>query len=180
MDISISGMEFMGDNVRPLLRRCGESVRLYPLAKLAKPEVIDLDDFCRVRDFVFIYGGIGVTIGKHTDMQPHSVIWGGGEVSLGDRVSVGPGTVLLSAVYSYEEGMKMVDGLPNGTTKALYGKITVLNDVYIGANCTLMPNITVGEGAIIGAGSFANRDVEPWSIVVGSPARKIAMRPRGR
>ena len=41
-----------------------------------------------------------------------------------------------------------------------------------------MPDITIGEGAIIGAGSFVNRDIEPWSINVGSPSRKIAERPK--
>jgi len=93
-------------------------------------------------------------------------------------VSVAPGTVLLTAVYSHTEGLRMVDGLPEGNTHALYGKIVIENDVYVGANSTLMPNITVGEGAIIGAGSFVNKDVERWGIYVGSPARKIGKRPK--
>lgn len=178
MDIEISGIELMGDNVRDKLKRCGAGVRIHPLSKLAKPEVIELDDYCRICDFVFVWGGMGVCIGKHTDMQPHSVIWGGGETIIGDYVSVAPGTVLLSAVYSHKEGLRMVDGLLDGATHALYGKLIIKNDVYIGANCTLMPNITIGEGAVIGAGSFVNRDIEPWSINVGSPTRKIGERPR--
>jgi galactoside O-acetyltransferase len=174
----IADIELMGDNVRDKLRKCGVGVRIYPLAKIAYPHVIELDDHCRIGDFVFIFGGLGVRIGKYTDMQPHSVIWGGGETIIGDRVSVAPGTVLLSAVYSHKEGLKMVDGLPEGATKALYGKLVIHDDVYIGANCTLMPNIIIGEGAVIGAGSFVNRDVEPWSICVGSPAKKIGERPK--
>ncbi len=178
MSFNISGQEMMGDNVRPLLRKCGEGVRLYPLCKLARPEVIELDDYCRVRDFVFMWGGMGIRIGKYTDMQPHVVIWGGGETIIGDYVSVAVGTVILSAVYSHTEGLRMVDGLPEGTTHALYGRIVIENDVYVGANSTLMPNITIGEGAIIGAGSFVNKDLEPWGIYVGSPARKIGVRPK--
>ncbi len=178
MDINISGIELMGDNVRDKLKRCGIGVRLMPLAKLAKPEVIELDDYCRIRDFVFIWGGLGVKIGKYTDMQPHVVIWGGGETIIGDYVSVAVGTVLLTAVYSHKEGLRMVDGLPEGETHALYGKLVIENDVYVGANSTLMPNITIGEGAVIGAGSFVNKDIEPWSINVGSPSRKIGERPK--
>lgn len=179
MDIyNVPGAELMGENVKTKLKKVGEGVRLQPLAKIANAHVVELDDFVRVRDFVFIWGGQGVKIGKHCDIQPHVVVWGGGSLEIGDRVSVGPGTVLLTAVYSHAEGMKMVDGLGEGTSKALYGKLAIGSDVYIGANCTLMPDITVGEGAILGAGSFVNKDCEPWGIYVGSPAKKIAMRPK--
>ncbi|MBC7864465.1 MAG: hypothetical protein IAF38_15935, partial [Bacteroidia bacterium] len=57
-------------------------------------------------------------------------------------------------------------------------KLIVESDVYIGVNCTIMPNITIGEGAVIGGGSFVNKDIEPWSINVGSPAKKIGVRPK--
>ena len=72
----------------------------------------------------------------------------------------------------------MCDGVPKDHVDTLFGKLIIENDVYIGANCTLMPNITIGEGAIIGAGSFVNKDCEPWGIYVGSPAQKISERPR--
>lgn len=50
------------------------------------------------------------------------------------------------------------------------------NDVWIGAGCIIKQGITIGNGAIIGANSFVNKDVEPFSIVVGSPARLIKYR----
>ena len=106
------------------------------------------------------------------------VVWGGGQLLVGNRVSIGPGSVLLTAVYSYMEGLKMVDGLGEGSVNALYGKLVIGDDVYIGANCTLMPDITIGVGAVIGAGSFINKDAEPWGIYVGSPAKKVGVRPQ--
>jgi galactoside O-acetyltransferase len=167
----------MGDNVRDKLKRCGEGVRLYPLAKIAKPEVVELDDYCRIRDFSFMYGGNGIIIGKYTDIQPHVVVWGGGALEVGNYVSVAVGTVLLTAVYAHLEGLRMVDGMPEGQSHALYGKLIIKDDAYIGANCTLMPNITIGEGAIIGAGSFVNKDLDDWGIYVGSPVKRIGTRP---
>lgn len=175
---NVPDAELMGENVKAKLKSVGEGVRLMPLAKIANAHVVELGDFCRVRDFVFIWGGQGVKIGEYCDIQPHVVVWGGGALDIGPRVSVGPGSVLLTAVYSHEQGLRMVDGLGEGSSKALYGKLTVGSDVYIGANCTLMPDITVGEGAILGAGSFVNKDCEPWGIYAGSPARKIGERPR--
>jgi len=177
---NVPGAELMGENVKAKLKSVGEGVRLMPLAKIANAHVVEIGDFTRVRDFVFVWGGNGVKIGKYCDIQPHVVVWGGGTLEIGDRVSVGPGSVLLTAVYSHAPGMMMVDGLGEGTSEALYGKLTVGSDVYIGANCTLMPEISVGEGAILGAGSFVNKDCEPWGIYVGSPAKKIAVRARAK
>ncbi len=174
----IQGLEFMGENVKDKLKSCGEGVRINPMAKIVKPEVVELGSHCRIGDFVFIYAGTGVKIGEHTDVQPHTVFWGGGETILGDRVSTGPGTVFLSATYSHHTpGLKMVDGLGDGSTHTLGGRVVVGNDVYIGANSTIMP-VTIGDGAVIGAGSFVNKDVEPYGIYVGSPAKKIGERPR--
>ena len=51
--IDIKDIELMGDNVRDKLRSCGVDVRIYPLAKIAFPHVVDLGDYCRIRDFAF-------------------------------------------------------------------------------------------------------------------------------
>lgn len=173
----IQGIEFMGENVKDKLRSCGMGVKIYPLAKITLPQVVDLGDHCRIGDFVFIFAGEGVKIGEHTDVQPHTIFWGGGLTIIGNRVSTGPGTVFLSATYSHAKGLKMVDGLGEGAAKALGGKLVVGDDVYIGAKSVIMP-VTIGEGAVIGACSFVNKDVEPWGIYVGSPAKKIGERPR--
>lgn len=170
--------EFVGECVREKLRKCHDSVQLNEFCKICKPEMVEIAEHTRICDFVFIWGGNGVTIGKHTDVQPQVVVWGGGALDIGDYVSVGVGTVFLTAVYSHKEGLRMVDGQPKGTTNALYDKIVVHDDVYIGARCTILPKVTIGEGAIIGANSLVNKDVEPWGIYVGSPARKINERPR--
>ena len=74
----VAGAEMMGENVKDKLKRCGEGVRLMPLAKVANPGVVELDDHCRLRDFVFFWGGKGIKIGKYSDIQPHVVGWGGG------------------------------------------------------------------------------------------------------
>lgn len=176
MNLELSGLEYMGENVKPLLKKCGINVSIYPLAKICKPEVVTLGDYCRIGDFTFIWGGISTIIGCYSDIQIHVSIWGGGEINIGNYVSVGLNSVLLSAVYSHKEGLRMVDHLPEGHTNTLLGKLIIGNEVYIGANCTIMP-VIIGEGAVIGAHSFVNKNLDPWSIYVGSPAKKIGERP---
>ena len=50
--------------------------------------------------------------------------------------------------------------------------------VIIAPNCVILPGVTIGEGAAIGALSLIKEDVEPWTVVAGIPARKISDRPR--
>lgn len=174
---TLDGIELMGENVKDKLRSCGKNVKIYPMAKIAFPHVVDLGSHCKVRDFAFIFAGQGVKIGEYTDVQPHTVIWGGGLTLIGDRVSTGPGTVFLSATYSHGAGLKMVDGMDEGQSVVLGGRLEVGNDVYIGARSTIMP-VTIGEGCVIGAGSFVNKNCAPWGIYAGSPARRIGERPK--
>lgn len=113
-ELRIDGIEFMGSNVKDKLKSCGEGVKINAMAKIVKPEVVELADNCRLGDFSFIFGGKDVKIGKNTDFQPHTRIWGGGICIIGDRVSTGPGTTFLTATYSHEGGKIMVDGMEEG------------------------------------------------------------------
>ena len=54
--------------------------------------------------------------------------------------------------------------------------VTVGNDVWIGHNAIIMPGVIIGNGAVIGAGAVVTKDVEPYSVVAGVPAKKIKMR----
>ncbi|GGE55706.1 transferase family hexapeptide repeat protein [Pedobacter psychrotolerans] len=51
--------------------------------------------------------------------------------------------------------------------------IIICDHVWIGMNCLILKGVTIGEGAIVGAGSVVTKDVEPWTIVGGNPAKKI-------
>ncbi len=54
--------------------------------------------------------------------------------------------------------------------------VIIGNDVWIGHNACVMPGVSIGNGAVVGAGAVVTRDVEPYSVVAGVPARKISMR----
>lgn len=62
------------------------------------------------------------------------------------------------------------------TMKSKNGKIKIGNDVWVGSNAIILPGVTIGNGAIIGAGSVVTRDVPSYAIVVGNPARILKYR----
>lgn len=173
--------QFMGANVKKLLKHCGEEVMIYPTAKIVRPDSVSLGDHTRLCDFVFIHPeGGNLSIGRYCDFEPYSLIWGAGDIKVGDFVNFGPGMKIMGNMYDYREGDIAVGTVPQ-THKGIIGSDLVIEDhVYFGADVTVLANVhKIGEGAFIGAQTLVNRDLDPWGVYVGSPARKIGERPRG-
>ena len=108
-----------------------------------------------------------------------------GELSIGDRVSINYNTV-ISAGYGL---IRIEDDVligPNVVIRSSNhmldirrrkehqrGEIHIEQNVWIGAGSVILPNVTIGKGSIVGAGSIVTKNVESNSIYVGNPARKI-------
>lgn len=94
------------------------------------------------------------------------------QVIVGNNVSLAP-YVTFVAETAANNGKKINDlsYVKTHITKSL--SIIISDEVWIGANVTLMPGVRVGECSVIGAGSVVTRDIEPYSIYAGVPARKI-------
>ena len=84
-------------------------------------------------------------------------------IILEDHVAIGPQTVFFAAGH---DATKL--SLPDTA-----GTIRVCRDVWIGGNSTILQGVTIGEGAVVAAGSVVTKDVEPYTIVGGVPAKKI-------
>lgn len=81
-----------------------------------------------------------------------------------DRVSIGPRVTLLTS--SDPNFSKIWD-----LVKIQRGKIVIKHDAWIGAGAIIMPDVTIGEGAVVGAGSVVTKDVDPYTVVAGVPAK---------
>lgn len=84
-------------------------------------------------------------------------------IKLGNNVAIGPSVIFFAAGHNPAEL-----SLPDTA-----GDIIVHDYVWIGGNSTILQNVTIGEGAIVAAGSVVTKDVEPYTIVGGVPAKKI-------
>jgi len=87
-------------------------------------------------------------------------------VSIGDRVAISPRVTL---VVSSRPNFSRI--APHVQVK--HGPITIENDVWLGTGVVVLPDITIGEGAVVGANSVVTKDIRPYTIVGGSPARLI-------
>ncbi len=93
-----------------------------------------------------------------------------GEIVFGNDVMIGPKTV----IWGRDHGVKKDELMRNQQHQ--YGKISIGDDVWIGANCTILKGISIGNGVVIGAGSVVVKDIPENAICVGNPARVVKYR----
>lgn len=174
-------VENMGQGVTKLLKKCGKDVKVFPMAKIASPQRVELGDNTRLCDYSFIHPEQGtIRIGRYCDFEPYSLIWGAGEMVIGDFVNFGPGMKIMGNLYDYRNGDIMVGTVEQTHDGIIAPKMVIEDQVYFGADVTVLGSVSyIGEGALIGAQTLVNRDLEPWGVYVGSPAKKIGERPKG-
>ena len=95
----------------------------------------------------------------------------GGQITIGSKTMIGPNTILRAANHKFDNvGMPIQDqGYESGI-------INIEDDVWIGASVTILKNVNIGRSSVIGAGSVVTRDIPPYSIAVGNPAKVIRSR----
>ena len=121
-----------------------------------------------IEPFTKLKGDPLITCGDNFYVNAHCHILG--EISFGDNVLIAPKVI----IWGRDHGFKK-DQLIN---KQAYNRkpIKIGNDVWIGACAIVLKGVTIGDGAIIAAGSVVTKDVEPYTIVAGNPAKVIRNR----
>lgn len=94
-------------------------------------------------------------------------------LTFGDNVMVGPNLVIECDNHRYDCVGKTMFETRNDK---IHGCVNVENDVWVGANVTILQNVSIKEGAVVGACSLVDRDIPPYSLAVGLPARPIKSR----
>lgn len=112
-----------------------------------------------------------VRIGCDCSINPGTQIYGAGGVTIGDHVMIAG----QSAIVAFSHG-QAASGTPMMQQPNTAKGISIKSDVWIGAGAKVLDGVTIGEGAIVGAGSIVLHDVEPRAVVAGVPARFIRYR----
>lgn len=129
--------------------RMPETSSIHWRAEFYAPENIRIGDYCTIGDSCFLDGRDGLTMGD--------------SVNLGSHVSI----------YTREHDVQ-------SPTFAETGGAVVLEDwVWLGSHSIILPGVRVSEGAVVAAGAVVTKDVSPYTIVGGVPAKEIGQRRRG-
>ncbi|MDV2502404.1 MAG: acyltransferase [bacterium] len=161
------------------LKSLGKNCILDVGLRIAGAENISIGDYTWIDAYTTIYALFGpIKIGKRIHISPSCVINTGPEgVEIQDYVGVATGCHIYGHTEMHKEGKRISGPMIPWRYKGFHSARVVLEkDSFLGANCVVLPGVTIGEGAVVGAGSIVNKDIPPWSIAVGSPLRVIRKR----
>jgi acetyltransferase-like isoleucine patch superfamily enzyme len=115
--------------------------------------------------------GEGLRLGNNSNIGAYSYIGCSGYIEIGNNVMMGPRVNLMAEDHNFEQiDIPMKE---QGVTRLI---IRIEDDVWIGSNVVITAGVTIGTGAIIAAGAVVTKNVAPFSIVGGVPAKVIKMR----
>jgi acetyltransferase-like isoleucine patch superfamily enzyme len=118
-----------------------------------------------VEDFATINNGVGdIIIGDRTRIGLGCTLIG--PVKIGNDIRLAQNIVMSGLNHNYED--VAVPITRQGVTTA---RITVEDETWIGANCVILPGVTIGKHCVVAAGSIVTKDIPPFSVVAGNPAR---------
>ena len=118
-----------------------------------------------------------ISIGNNSSVQAYCNIVGykGGEIKIGNFVRIAAYTVIIGANHRFDD-----PDIPICKQGMAPAPIVIEDNVWIGARVSVIAGVTIGEGSVIGAGAVVTKDIPPYSVAVGVPARVISSRKKER
>lgn len=132
--------------------------------------VVGIRSVIHTSAIVATYGG-SIKIGDNVSINPYCVLYGHGGLTIGDNTRIATGVTIIPANHLFSDCKKPI--FQQGLSQL---GINIADDVWIGANCCLLDGITIGTGAVIGAGSVVTKSVPANEVWAGNPAKKLRHR----
>ena len=114
----------------------------------------------------YIINSNNLSLGKNSHINAFCIIDARAPIRIGNNTSISYKNSIITGSHEYN----------SEEFTGIFKPITIEDYVWIGAGCTVLQGVTIGKGAVICAGSLVNKDVEPYSIVAGIPAKTIGKR----
>jgi acetyltransferase-like isoleucine patch superfamily enzyme len=159
-------------------KKMGKNVRIYPLAKILNPEMISIGNDVIIDDFVLLDGKQETKIGSYVHIGSFCSIVGGGRFIMEDFSGLSSGCRIFTGSEDFSGSSLTNPTIPAEFRNVTRSFVVIKKHVILGANVVVLPGVTIGEGAAIGACSLVIKDVEAWTINAGSPTRVLGKRPR--
>ncbi len=174
----VVGMQLRQWIYRLLLGRMGRRSLVQIGVEIAGARNVRIGQFTLIDRYCLLVASEGwIEIGQRCHLAPHVLVLGHGGVTIGDYVGIGAGAKIYS-ISEWPGGGKRLCGpmVPAEHRGLRRAPVRLEQDSFLGAGAVVLPGVTVGQGAVVGANSVVARDVPPWTIVMGVPAMPIGRR----
>lgn len=159
------------------LKSYGKGVLISRNACFYGADRISIGDNVRIDDFCILCGDI--TIGSHIHIAPYCALYGQFGIVMEDYSGLSARVTIYSAIDDFSGEHAIGPMLDESKRKLEKGIVRIGKYAQIGAHCLVFPNLTIQEGAVVGALSLVTKDIPEWSIYVGIPAHKLKDRKKG-
>ena len=155
------------------------SAKIYPWAKIIHEDAnLTIGDHSQIDDFAFVNAGKMFSIGRFVHIASFVSIIGGGEFYIDDFSGLSAGCRVITGTDDYLGPYLTNPTIPREFTNYQLARVTLEKHVIVGTNAVIFPGVTIGEGAAVGACAVVRRDLAPWGVYAGDPARKLGERDR--
>jgi galactoside O-acetyltransferase len=159
------------------LKKFGKNVFISRYARLYSPELIEIGHDVRIDDFCILSGDI--KLGSYIHISAYSALYGKFGIEMEDYTGLSPRCTAFSASDDFSGEYLIGPMIDKKYTNVTGGKVLIKKYSQLGCNCVILPSVTINEGVAVGAMSLIIRDLEPWKIYLGSPARFVKDRSKG-
>jgi len=158
----------------------GTNVKISSDARIYGQGNISIGSNVRIDDFVILSAFNGfIEIGDYVFVARSSHLSGAMGLRLCDFSSMAANTVIYSASDDYGGDYLTAQAIPQEYTHQIGGLVEIGRHVIMGSSCTVIGPAIIGEGCSIGAMTLITKDLAPWGIYVGIPAKRLKERSRG-
>lgn len=176
--VAVMGKSYIEGRLRRRLRNARHNTRIHSTAivdsdvEFGTSGDIVIEAECNVAKGVVIAPSGGhIHIGEDSLLNFSVTLLGHGGLEIGEDVLIGPNTIIVAANHGYQRRDEPINEQPISREGIQIG-----DDVWIGANCSVLDGVTIGDGAVIAAGSVVTDSVPEYAVAAGAPAEVVGSR----
>ncbi len=155
----------------------GENVLISRKASIYGAQNMSIGSNVRIDDFCILSGKI--VLGNYIHIAAYVALFGGSEgIFMEDFSGISSRCAVYAVSDDYSGNFMTNPTVPDACRNVCGGPVVLGKHALVGSGCTILPNVTIGEGTAVGSMSLINKSLEPWGLYTGIPCKRMKERSR--